>query len=99
MTSKDERKELSHETILSSAARLVRERGIGGARVADVMEGAGLTVGGFYAHFASKAELVDETLRRTAAELLARARRHPPPPADTQRPCRAPGIFAARAPK
>src|SRR5579871_6519236 len=69
MNAKIEQKEKSHETILESAARLVRERGIAGARVADVMKGAGLTVGGFYAHFASKTELVDEALRRTAAEL------------------------------
>jgi TetR/AcrR family transcriptional repressor of nem operon len=67
-----EQKELTHETILDSAAQLVRQRGIAGARVADVMKGAGLTVGGFYAHFASKAELIDEALRRTAAELRAR---------------------------
>jgi TetR/AcrR family transcriptional repressor of nem operon len=65
-------KELTHETILDSAARLLRERGISGARVADVMKGAGLTVGGFYAHFASKTELIDEALRRTAAELRGR---------------------------
>jgi TetR/AcrR family transcriptional repressor of nem operon len=70
--SKVEQKELSHETILDSAARIVRERGISGTRVADVMNGAGLTVGGFYAHFASKAELIDEALRRTAAELRGR---------------------------
>ncbi len=69
MTAKSEQKELSHQTILESAARLVRERGIAGARVADVMEGARLTVGGFYAHFGSKAELIDETLRQTGARL------------------------------
>src|SRR5579859_1522265 len=69
---KIERKELSHETILDSAARLVRERGIAGARVADVMKGAGLTVGGFYAHFASKTALINEALRRTTAALRAR---------------------------
>lgn len=69
---KAERKQRSHLTILESAARLVRERGIAGARVADVMQGAGLTVGGFYAHFRSKEELVDEALRRTAGELRAR---------------------------
>jgi TetR/AcrR family transcriptional repressor of nem operon len=33
------------------------------------MQGADLTVGGFYAHFSSKDELVNETLRRTAVEL------------------------------
>ena len=81
---KAEQKERTHETILDSAARLVRQRGIGGARVADVMDGAGLTVGGFYAHFASKTALVDATLRRTAAELRARlfARIEEKPPAD-----------------
>jgi TetR/AcrR family transcriptional repressor of nem operon len=47
----------------------VREKGISGARVADVMQGAALTVGGFYAHFGSKDELVGETLRRTKAKL------------------------------
>ena len=68
MSTKLERKERSHETILESAGRLLRSRGISGARVADVMQGAGLTVGGFYAHFASKDELVREVLRRLGAE-------------------------------
>jgi TetR/AcrR family transcriptional repressor of nem operon len=72
MNAKLEQKERSHETILQSAARLVRERGISGARVADVMKGAGLTVGGFYAHFASKEDLVDEAHRRTGAGLRER---------------------------
>lgn len=72
MNAKVEQKEFSHETILQSAARLLRERGIAGARVADVMKGAGLTVGGFYAHFASKTDLIDEALRRTSAEMRER---------------------------
>jgi TetR/AcrR family transcriptional repressor of nem operon len=84
MTSKSEQKELSHDSILESAARLVRESGIAGARVADVMKGAGLTVGAFYAHFASKTELVDEALRRAGEKLRARlfARLDEKPPAD-----------------
>lgn len=72
MVTKAEQKERSHATILDSAARLLRERGIAGARVADVMEGAGLTVGGFYAHFPSKEALVDEVLERTAASMRER---------------------------
>ncbi len=72
MSAKAEQKEKSHESILDSAARLVRERGIAGTRVADAMKGAGLTVGGFYAHFASKEELVDEALRRTGNMLRER---------------------------
>jgi len=69
MNAKVEQKERSHESILKSASRLLRERGISGGRVADVMQGADLTVGGFYAHFPSKDALVDETLRRTGSSL------------------------------
>lgn len=68
MTKKAEQRERTHEEILRSASRLLRERGIAASSVAHVMEGAGLTVGGFYAHFASKEALFDETLRRTARE-------------------------------
>ncbi len=71
MNAKVERKERSHDAILASAERLLRQHGIAGARVADVMGGAGLTVGGFYAHFASKEELIDETIRRAAATIRA----------------------------
>ncbi len=72
VNAKTERKEQSHERILASASRLLRERGIAGAGVADVMKGARLTVGGFYSHFASKEVLIDEALRRTGSELRAR---------------------------
>jgi TetR/AcrR family transcriptional repressor of nem operon len=72
MNAKAEQKERSHERILESASRLLRARGIAGAGVAEVMKGASLTVGGFYAHFASKEALVDETLRRTAAAMRER---------------------------
>lgn len=72
MSIKTEKKERTHASILESAERLVRAKGIGGARVADVMKRAGLTVGGFYAHFASKEALVDDVIRRTAANMRAR---------------------------
>jgi TetR/AcrR family transcriptional repressor of nem operon len=72
MNAKTEQKEQSHEIILDSAAELLRERGIAGARVAEVMKGAGLTVGGFYAHFASKEALIDEALERTGRIMRAR---------------------------
>lgn len=72
MNAKAERKARTHEAILASSARLLRSRGIVGARVADVMEGAGLTVGGFYAHFASKEALVDATLAETARAMRER---------------------------
>ena len=67
MNAKAEQKERTHTAIIASACKILREKGIGGARVSDVMNGAGLTVGGFYAHFPSKEALVDEAIRRTAA--------------------------------
>jgi len=67
-------KEETRALILASASRLLRERGIAGANVGDVMKGAGLTVGGFYAHFESKKALVDETLRSAIRETRAKLR-------------------------
>jgi TetR/AcrR family transcriptional regulator, transcriptional repressor for nem operon len=72
VTARTQRKQRSREVILESAARRIREKGISGAGVADVMQGAGLTVGGFYAHFASKGALIDETLTRTGRETRGR---------------------------
>jgi TetR/AcrR family transcriptional repressor of nem operon len=84
MSQKAEQKQKSHEAILASAAALLLERGIRASSVMDVMKGAGLTVGGFYAHFESKEQLFTETLRRTAramwSGLLQRAK------SDTRRP-------------
>jgi TetR/AcrR family transcriptional repressor of nem operon len=84
MNAKAEQRERTHETILDSASRLLREKGVAGTRVAEVMHGAGLTVGGFYAHFASKDELIDDTLRRTATLMRERlfARLEDKPAAD-----------------
>ena len=48
--------------ILGAAARRFREDGFAGAGVDDVMAAAGLTAGGFYAHFASKEALLAEAL-------------------------------------
>src|SRR4051812_42943836 len=64
MTGKQERKELSHSAILAAATRVLRRKGVAGAGVAEVMRAAGLTVGGFYAHFPSKDALVNDAIRR-----------------------------------
>ncbi len=48
------RKVLSHERIVEAAARAIRREGYAGVGVADVMKEAGLTHGGFYAHFPSR---------------------------------------------
>lgn len=53
----------SHERIVEGAARLFRERGVLATSVADAMNAAGLTHGGFYRHFKTKDDLVVESLR------------------------------------
>lgn len=61
-------KKANHERIVAIAARRMRERGIDGVSVADIMAEAGLTHGGFYAHFASRDDLVREALAFALAE-------------------------------
>jgi TetR/AcrR family transcriptional repressor of nem operon len=46
--------EANHQAIEAAASRLFRERGIAAVTVADVMAEAGMTHGGFYAHYESK---------------------------------------------
>ncbi|GAB7529603.1 TetR family transcriptional regulator [Pseudomonas sp. 3A(2025)] len=46
--------------IVETASALFRERGYDGVSVADLMAAAGFTHGGFYKHFASKADLIAE---------------------------------------
>jgi TetR/AcrR family transcriptional repressor of nem operon len=46
--------------IIAAASAAFRERGVDGTGVDEVMRRAGLTHGGFYAHFRDKSELVAE---------------------------------------
>ncbi|WP_082480021.1 MULTISPECIES: TetR/AcrR family transcriptional regulator [unclassified Rhizobium] len=48
--------------ILDASARLFRNRGVSAVSVADVMQCAGLTHGGFYRYFSSKDDLVAQAL-------------------------------------
>lgn len=59
-----EQKLATHERILEAAGLLIRRQGFSGASVEKVMKAAGLTVGGFYAHFTSKQALLIESLSR-----------------------------------
>lgn len=52
--------EANRAHIVETACRLFRGRGYDGVGVAELMATAGLTHGGFYRHFASKAELMAE---------------------------------------
>jgi len=68
-----------HQRIVKDASRRVRAEGLTGAAVAAVMRDSGLTHGGFYKHFASKDELLLESLReafREIANKLAHAAEH-----------------------
>ncbi len=69
------RKALTHERILDTAARVIRRAGFNGVGVADIMKEAGLTHGGFYAHFPSRDALLAEALAhagRQSAERIAK---------------------------
>jgi TetR/AcrR family transcriptional repressor of nem operon len=62
------RKADSHERIVGVAAARFREAGIDGVGVADLMNDAGLTHGGFYRHFSSRDELVTEAVEHALRE-------------------------------
>src|SRR6478736_1112796 len=62
------RKQETHERIVDVAARAIRRHGYAGVGVADVMKEAGLTHGGFYAHFDSRDALLVEALERAGRE-------------------------------
>jgi TetR/AcrR family transcriptional regulator, transcriptional repressor for nem operon len=57
-----DQKKATRQRILEAAGRRFKEDGIDGAGVAAVMSDAGLTNGAFYAHFASKEDLVANVL-------------------------------------
>jgi AcrR family transcriptional regulator len=65
------RKEATHERIVETAARAIRRSGYGGPGVADIMKEAGLTHGGFYAHFESREGMLAEAADRAGADTVA----------------------------
>src|SRR5687768_9167704 len=75
MDTQPARKQLTHERIVATAARAIRRGGFHGVGVADIMKEAGLTHGGFYAHFPSRNALLAEALERAgqaSSESIAR---------------------------
>lgn len=72
------RKALTHDRILDAASRAIRRAGYDGVGLAAIMKEAGLTHGGFYAHFASRDALLAEATQRagrdTGAVLVERLR-------------------------
>ncbi len=71
MIPRSEQKQETRSRILASAAEALRSRGLGASSVGEVMAGAGLTVGGFYAHFENKDALMLEALERVFVERRA----------------------------
>jgi TetR/AcrR family transcriptional repressor of nem operon len=69
------RKDATHERIVDAAARAIRRSGYDGTGVADIMKDAGLTHGGFYAHFPSREAMLAEAADRAGAEGLAAVER------------------------
>ncbi|MBV8652226.1 MAG: TetR/AcrR family transcriptional regulator [Alphaproteobacteria bacterium] len=65
----------NRRTIVEAAGRLFRERGFDAVTVAEIMQAAGLTHGGFYGYFASKDELfaaaLGEAMTRTTTGPLS----------------------------
>lgn len=66
------RREATHDRIVETAARAIRRGGFHGVGVADIMKEAGLTHGGFYAHFESRNAMLAEALERAGRESAAR---------------------------
>ena len=60
----------NREQILEVASRLFRQRGIDAVSVAEVMDAAGFTHGGFYNHFADKGALAVEAVLATFEETV-----------------------------
>ena len=71
----EHRKSETREKVLKLAAKALREKGPDRLGVAEVMRSAGLTHGGFYAHFPSKDDFVADALSEVFAQSAERMRR------------------------
>lgn len=57
--------------VVETSSTLFRERGVDGVGISDLMNEAGLTHGGFYKQFNSKAELVEEACAVALEDTMA----------------------------
>lgn len=67
-----EHKTYTRTRIIEAAGRTFRKQGYLGAGIDGIMQTAGLSHGGFYAHFRSKDELLAETIRANMERLRQR---------------------------
>ena len=63
-------KDATHDRIVDAAARAIRRSGYSGTGVADIMKSAGLTHGGFYAHFPSRDAMLAEAADRAGSDAV-----------------------------
>jgi TetR/AcrR family transcriptional repressor of nem operon len=70
-----EHKQETHDRIVQKASVRLREKGAHGIGVADLMKEAGLTHGGFYAHFDSREALVIEAFSYAMDRAMAHWRK------------------------
>ncbi|HTC82461.1 MAG TPA: helix-turn-helix domain-containing protein, partial [Acidimicrobiia bacterium] len=63
--------EETRERLLDAAAKVFRDKGYAGARLADIAERAGMHTPGVYYYFPSKEDLVEEVLRTGVARAAA----------------------------
>lgn len=66
------KKQETHDRIVRTAAAAIRKHGFDGISVAEIMDEAGLTHGGFYAHFPSRDVMLAEALDQGAGEAIDR---------------------------
>jgi len=65
----EDHKAQTHQRIIDEASARFRRDGIGATGLQPLMKALGLTHGGFYAHFKSKDDLVEQSLRKAADDL------------------------------
>ena len=61
-------KDASHRRIVKAAAAQIRRDGVDAVTVSELMREAGLTHGGFYRHFGSREDLIDEAIDAALAD-------------------------------
>lgn len=79
MNQKSIQKLESKERILNVASRLFKKHGYSATGIDQIMAEAGLTAGGFYAHFKSKTDLLEQTIEHSlkhSRQLLTRGTEH-----------------------
>jgi TetR/AcrR family transcriptional repressor of nem operon len=62
----------SRSRVVRAASKMLRERGVDAASIADVMQASGMTHGGFYKHFESKNDLVRAAIRFAFDDIAGR---------------------------